>query len=128
MLDTTLPIIVLLCDYNCHGIHKEHTAYQHRWVQTGSLSGQPVPVSEHPHSKRRGFSSDLNEISCILIGAHCLLSSHWTGMQTAREPEMKTAIQELPNTVSCQTRERKDCSNCRYYCIVFFGNVKGKYF
>lgn len=41
-----------------------------------------------------GFPSHLNGISCILIGAHCLLSFHWTGMKTAREPEMKTAIQK----------------------------------
>jgi len=39
-----------------------------------NLSGQYVPVFEHPHSK---FFLGLNGIYCISAFAHCLLSCYW---------------------------------------------------
>lgn len=37
----------------------------------GDFSGQPVPVSDHPSSKRFLLNGHLNGVPCIPVGAHC---------------------------------------------------------
>jgi len=47
-----------------------------------NLSEKPVPVSDHPHHAKVSFLC-LNDISCVSVCAHCLLSSHWTTLRKA---------------------------------------------
>ena len=45
-------------------------------VSPPPLPAQPIPVFDHPHSKKTVFLCS-DRISCALICVHCLMSCHW---------------------------------------------------